>query len=102
VYVSSLASNDFFSFEAPSFSFILPSAGVIVMLFYINNSIPNSPQYSQLNISDIKLGAVSAYKLYSTHVVLIVIFLIVYLLIALIVVAKNSSSSQGALRALKS
>lgn len=101
VYVSSLASNDFFASAVSSFTFAFITTATITILFYLNKPTHNYIQYSQLNLSDIELGATTAYKLYAPYVLFVVIFLIVYLLVALIVVAKNSSRSQGALRALK-
>jgi NADH-ubiquinone oxidoreductase chain 6 len=100
VYVSSLASNDFFTTPSPYLLLILLSVPfVIIFITLVPTSVPNQ-SHSQIFLSDLHLGSIVTYKLYSSYILATTIFLIIYLLIALIVVAKNSSSSKGALRAL--
>nr|YP_009686641.1 NADH dehydrogenase subunit 6 [Gammarus lacustris]QDS78460.1 NADH dehydrogenase subunit 6 [Gammarus lacustris] len=100
VYVSSLASNDFFTAPSPYLLLILFSVPfVIIFMALVPTSVPNQ-SHSQIFLSDLHLGSMVTYKLYSSYILATTIFLIIYLLVALIVVAKNSSSSKGALRAL--
>nr|DAZ91326.1 TPA_asm: ND6 [Echiuropus macronychus] len=101
VYVSSLASNDFFVLPHSVMwhaGYFLP---LLALLTYMLMAKQENHLKTPSNLSDTDLTPLTSYKLYMTNTSSITMFLIVYLLIALIVVAKISMSPKGALRALK-
>nr|DAZ91353.1 TPA_asm: ND6 [Gammarus chevreuxi] len=99
VYVSSLASNDFFTSTGPSVALSLVASLALTVLFFLSPALPALTPYSESTLTDLGLASVTAYKLYAPYILLVTLFLIIYLLVALIVVAKNSSTKKGALRA---
>nr|YP_008964137.1 NADH dehydrogenase subunit 6 [Eulimnogammarus verrucosus]AHB14324.1 NADH dehydrogenase subunit 6 [Eulimnogammarus verrucosus] len=100
VYVSSLASNDFITLSHSSLmSTLYFTPLLMLMAFFLLNS-QNKPTMSQLTLSDMDLGPVACYKMYTYHTSPMTMFLIIYLLVALITVVKISETSKGTLRAL--
>nr|YP_009379689.1 NADH dehydrogenase subunit 6 [Gammarus fossarum]ARQ82008.1 NADH dehydrogenase subunit 6 [Gammarus fossarum] len=98
VYVSSLASNEFFN------SYVLTTghhAMIMTMLFMLLLASPATVyanMFSVFSLTDMNLGPTSTYKMFTSYTLNISIILINYLLISLIAVAKISSCLKGPLR----
>nr|YP_009107169.1 NADH dehydrogenase subunit 6 [Eulimnogammarus vittatus]AIT99453.1 NADH dehydrogenase subunit 6 [Eulimnogammarus vittatus] len=101
VYVSSLASNDFIIMSYSSIMSALYFVPLLVLMAYLLLSDQENRTMSQLTMSDMDLGPVACYKMYTAHTSFMTMFLIIYLLVALIIVVKISTTSKGTLRALK-
>lgn len=98
VYVSSLASNDFFN----SYTLTMAHNITIIILFFIALYTTSTPIcleiFSKIILADTNLTPTATYKIYTSYTLNISIILITYLLVSLIAVAKISSVLKGPLR----
>ena len=100
IYVTSLASNEPFSFFFSTFGFILAFLLFILPLSYLsrrlfNLNITHSPLSSlSSNISNIFIIR----WIYRSNLILFTLFIIIYLLLTLVVVVKISNLFKGPLR----
>nr|YP_010236189.1 NADH dehydrogenase subunit 6 [Desmomyia sinensis]QTD82963.1 NADH dehydrogenase subunit 6 [Desmomyia sinensis] len=105
IYVTSLASNEMFSFSMKTFTISLMFLMFIMMFFFImdssliNNMFINNEMYN-LNImnSYIKENSLNLNKLYNFPSNMITLLLINYLLLTLIAVVKITNIFYGPLR----
>nr|DAZ91286.1 TPA_asm: ND6 [Gammarus wautieri] len=98
VYVSSLASNEFFNSYTPTTTYYTMMLILSSALLYETLAPNYTKMLSKLLLTDMNLGSMTVYKMYTTHTLNISIILITYLLISLIAVAKISSYLKGPLR----
>ncbi len=100
IYVTSLASNESFSFSYSSLAFSISLILIFIPLsiFYdplLNETLTNSP------LSSLTLNSSSVFIIrwiYSTNLINFTLFIILYLLLTLIVVVKISNLFRGPLR----
>nr|AXI98828.1 NADH dehydrogenase subunit 6 [Pseudoniphargus triasi] len=100
IYVSSMASNEFFH----SNSRLLPFTVVLSLFVAFLASSFSLNHAESLNLMDMNLTEITVLKtmkMYSESLFIMTILLIIYLLLAMIMVVKNSSFSQGPMRSAK-
>nr|YP_002808533.1 NADH dehydrogenase subunit 6 [Scylla olivacea]ACO07213.1 NADH dehydrogenase subunit 6 [Scylla olivacea]ADK72520.1 NADH dehydrogenase subunit 6 [Scylla serrata] len=100
IYVTSLASNESFSFSYSSLAFSISLILIFIPLsiFYdplLNETLTNSP-LSSLTLNSSNVFIIS--WIYSTNLMNFTLFIILYLLLTLIVVVKISNLFKGPLR----
>nr|YP_009407618.1 NADH dehydrogenase subunit 6 [Maja crispata]ASF62435.1 NADH dehydrogenase subunit 6 [Maja crispata] len=101
IYVSSLASNEIFSFSASSFMVILTLSLILFFLFMfldplMTSSNSNLPQVS-MNLS-FSSTPLTIMWIYGSSIMYFTLFIILYLLLTLIVIVKITNLFKGPLR----
>nr|DAZ91234.1 TPA_asm: ND6 [Gammarus fossarum] len=98
VYVSSLASNEFFNSYVLTTGHHAMIMTLPLMLLYTTPTTVNTNMFSMLTLTDTNLGPTATYKMFTSYTLNISLILINYLLISLMAVAKISSYLKGPLR----
>lgn len=98
VYVSSLASNEFFNSYTPTTTHHALLIILSFILLYTTLTPMSANMFSILTLTDANLGPTATYKIFTSYTLNISLILITYLLISLIAVAKISSYLKGPLR----
>nr|AXI98685.1 NADH dehydrogenase subunit 6 [Pseudoniphargus pityusensis] len=101
IYVSSMASNEFFRFNTRLLPLMTILSFTFILLIYTSISFKPAESLNFMDLNLTQISTLKTMKMYSSSLFTMTILLIIYLLLAMIMVVKNSSFSEGPMRSAK-